>query len=79
MDDNGIAWLMAGGVRAQSAEDQRQRFQRVKLAHHAPTADRSILLPIRRAIAAARIAAIREGRSIEQADPSRLVGDCCLA
>jgi hypothetical protein len=37
MERNGIAWMIAGGVRAQSAEDQLQRLHRVALAHSTPT------------------------------------------
>ena len=36
MESNGIAWMIAGGVGAESAEDRRQRRQRVELAHSTP-------------------------------------------
>jgi len=67
MESNGIAWMIAGGVRAESAEDRRQRRQRVELAHSAPA--RSDTLDQLRQ----RFAAFVGGR----AQP--VSADCCAA
>jgi hypothetical protein len=69
MESNGIAWMIAGGVRAQSAEDQRQRLHRVALAHSTPTRSDS-LSQLRQ-----RIAAIVGARSSQDT----LSADCCAA
>lgn len=73
MNDNGIAWMIAGGVHAQSAEDQRQRQHRVAIAQDpAPRGD--TLLRLR-----ARVAAIVGSRSVAHADNGTLSADCCPA
>jgi hypothetical protein len=78
MEDNGIAWMIAGGLRAQSAEDQRQRFHRLELARR-PAETPAILLEIRRRIAANRIAAILEGRWVPSASTIEPCMDGCPA
>jgi len=67
MESNGIAWMIAGGVHAESAEDRRQRRQRVELAHSAP-AQGDTFDQIRQ-----RIAAVVGGRS------QSMSPDCCAA
>lgn len=67
MENNGIAWMIAGGVRAQSAEDQRQRLQRVDVAHSRPTRG-DPQSQMRR-----RIVEIVGGR------PAQSTPDCCAA
>jgi hypothetical protein len=37
MQENGIAWMIAGGVRAVSDEDRRQRLHRLALAESKPS------------------------------------------
>jgi hypothetical protein len=69
METNGIAWMIAGGVRAESAEDQRQRQQRVDLAH--VVVSRPDGLPRLRE----RIARVLGGRPSE----TPLSADCCPA
>jgi hypothetical protein len=78
MNDNGIAWMIAGGVRAESAEDQRQRLHRVAIAgdRHATN---DMLLAVRQRINALRIAAMIEGRPLPQADSAPIATDCCPA
>jgi hypothetical protein len=36
LNDNGIAWMIAGGVRDESREDQRQLQHRLALAQSTP-------------------------------------------
>jgi hypothetical protein len=69
MERNGIAWMIAGGVRAQSAEDRRQRVQRVDLAHSTPTRG-DALSQLRQ-----RIVDFASARSSQ----STLSADCCAA
>jgi hypothetical protein len=73
MNDNGIAWMIAGGVRAESAEDQRQRLHRVAIAHSSD-ARGDTLLRFRE-----RIGAIVGARSLDAADAGTLSADCCPA
>jgi hypothetical protein len=72
-DYNGIAWMIAGGVRAESSEDQRQRRQRVELAQMAP-AGHDLLVELRQ-----RFAAIVGLATVESTGSSRLAADCCTA
>jgi hypothetical protein len=67
MESNGIAWMIAGGVRAESAEDRRQRRQRVELAHSAPAGSDAVD-QLRQ-----RIAAFVGSR------PQQVSVDCCAA
>ena len=69
MNDNGIAWMIAGGVRAESAEDQRQRLHRVAIAQ----ADRRAADALTRL--RARVAAIvaPRARAAGRADGRRLL------
>ena len=78
MNDNGIAWMIAGGVRAESAEDQRQRMHRVAIADNGD-ATHEMLLAVRRRIGASRIAAAIEGRSRPQAESTKIAADRCPA
>lgn len=78
MEDHGIAWMISGGVRAQSAEDRRQRFHRVAIALSRPAND-DILFRLRRQVAATRIVEILRGRSDRSADSIGLNPDCCPA
>jgi hypothetical protein len=71
MNDNGIAWMIAGGVRAESDEDRRQRVQRLELARSTPGRDDN-RLSLRE-----RIAAI-VGPSDRRPSGS-LSADCCPA
>jgi len=77
MEDHGIAWMIAGGVRAQSAEDRRQQLHRVAIAESRPATD-DILVSLRRKIRALRLAAITEGRS-PSADSTACIADCSPA
>ena len=67
MQENGIAWMIAGGVRAVSAEDRRQRLHRLALAESKPPRG-ATLAQLRR-----RIAAIVGG------DSGQVSTDCCPA
>ena len=67
MESKGVAWMIAGGVRAQSPEDRRQRRQRAELAHSAP-ARSGTLDGLRQ-----RIAAFVGGRA------RPVSADCCAA
>ena len=78
MNENGIAWMIAGGVRAESAEDRRQQLHRIALADKRPETH-EMLLGVRRRIAASRIAAILEGRPLPQAAATPIAADCCSA
>ncbi len=73
MNDHGIAWMIAGGVRAESAEDQRQRLHRLALANS--TASRGDTLQRVRE----RIGAIVGARSLSASDGGTLSADCCAA
>jgi hypothetical protein len=68
MQENGIAWMIAGGVRAVSAEDRRQRLHRMALAQSKPPRG-AALAQLRQ-----RIAAIVGGGSQLQ-----ISTDCCPA
>ena len=71
VNENGIAWMIAGGVRADSAEDRRQRLHRAEIAR-AAAARSDVLLRLR-----VRVAAMIDPRI----DPHPTVGsaDCCPA
>ena len=73
MNDHGIAWMIAGGVRAESAEDQRQRMHRLAIANSMDP--RSYALPRLRE----RIAAIVGVSPIGRTDSGTLAADCCPA
>lgn len=73
MNDYGIAWMIAGGVRAESAEDQRQRLHRVAITNSA--ASRGDTLQRVRA----RIDAIVGTRSLSATNTGTLSADCCPA
>ena len=72
MNDNGIAWMIAGGVRAESAEDQRQRLHRVELTHSPAVGEPHPRLR-------ERIAAIVGAPSAARAESGTLAADCCPA
>ena len=68
LNDNGIAWMIAGGVREETLDDQRQLLHRIALAESTPSrAD-----ALRR-----RIAGIVGVRAEEPA--ASLSMDCCPA
>src|SRR5687768_957387 len=69
LNDNGIAWMIAGGLRDETRDDQRQLQHRLALADG--TSSRPDAL--RR-----RIAAIVGGRAMPGAVPT-LSADCCAA
>ena len=73
MNDHGIAWMIAGGVRAESAEDQRQRFHRFAIANSTGSQGET-LQRLRE-----RIGAIVGARSLGAADTGTLSADCCAA
>jgi hypothetical protein len=70
LNDNGIAWMIAGGMREETRDDQRQLLHRLALANSTPSrAD-----ALRRRIAG--IVGVRaEGRS----DLGAMSTDCCPA
>jgi len=37
LNDNGIAWMIAGGMRAETRDDQRQLLHRLALASSTPS------------------------------------------
>jgi len=70
LNDNGIAWMITGGVRDETREDQRQLLHRIALAESTPSrAD-----GLRR-----RIAGIIGVRADGPAALSTLSADCCAA
>ena len=70
INDNGIAWMIAGGVREQTREDQRQALHRIALSESTPSrAD-----ALRR-----RIAGIVGGRAEVPCAIGSLSADCCPA
>jgi hypothetical protein len=73
MNDNGIAWMIAGGVRAESAEDQRQRFHRLTIANSTESRGDTLQRLL------GRIGAIVGARSLSAADTGNLSADCCAA
>jgi hypothetical protein len=73
MNDQSIAWMIAGGVRAESAEDQRQRLHRLAIANS--TGSRGDTLQRVRE----RIGAIVGARSLVAANNGTLSADCCAA
>ena len=69
LNDNGIAWMIAGGVRDETRDDQRQLLHRIALSESTPSrAD-----ALRR-----RIAGIVGGRA-EVPSAVSLATDCCPA
>ena len=72
MNDHGIAWMIAGGVRAESAEDQRQRLHRLAIAN-STRSQGDTLQRVRE-----RIGAIVGTRSLGVASGT-LAADCCAA
>lgn len=70
LNDNGIAWMIAGGVREETRDDQRQLLHRIALAESAPSrAD-----GLRR-----RIAGIVGVRAEAPLATGSLSTDCCPA
>lgn len=74
MEDHGIAWMIAGGRRAESAEDQRQRLHRVALAQSTPSRG-DTLLRLRERIGAIVGTGGRSGERVA----GTLSADCCAA
>jgi hypothetical protein len=73
MNDNGIAWMIAGGVRAETAEDQRQRLHRLAISNSAGSRG-DMFLRLRE-----RIGAIVGAPSVGRVDSGTLSADCCAA
>ena len=73
LNDNGIAWMIAGGQRAESVEDQRQVRHRIAVAEGRPSRVDQ-LLHVRQ-----RIAAIVGGRDDQPSAVGTLSADCCPA
>jgi hypothetical protein len=71
VNENGIAWMIAGGVRADSAEDRRQRLHRTEIAHSAVSRG-DVLLRLR-----GRVAAMIDPRIDPR--PTVVSADCCPA
>ena len=69
LNDNGIAWMIAGGVREASHEDQRQLLHRIALAECTPSRTDAL----RR-----RLVAILGARP-EAPTARSLAPDCCPA
>ena len=69
LNDNGIAWMIAGGVREQTREDQRQVLHRLALAESTP----SRVDALRRRIAG--VVGVRP----EAPSAIALATDCCPA
>jgi hypothetical protein len=73
LNDNGIAWMIAGGQSAESREDQRQLLHRIALAESRPSRGAN-LFQLRQ-----RIAAAVGGGSEALAGAGVLSADCCAA
>lgn len=73
MSDQSIAWMIAGGVRAESAEDRLQRFHRLAIANS--TGSRGDTLQRVRE----RIGAIVGARSLVAANNWTRSAECCAA
>jgi hypothetical protein len=73
MNDNGIAWMIAGGVHAECDEDRRQRLHRVAIAHSNASRGHTIVR-LRE-----RIAAMVAPRLVARTDTGSLSADCCPA
>lgn len=73
MNDQGIAWMISGGVHSVTPEEQRMRMHRRALAENAPSRAEALQL-IRR-----RIAAVIGGRTTERTNLTALAADCCPA
>ena len=69
LNDNGIAWMISGGTRAETRDDHRQVLHRLALAESTP----SVGDLLRR-----RIAVIVAGR-LEAPARIALAPDCCPA
>lgn len=70
LNDNGIAWMIAGGVREETRDDQRQLLHRLALAEGAPSRARGL----RR-----RIAGIVGIRAEAPSALAVMSADCCTA
>lgn len=70
LNDNGIAWMIAGGGRDETRDDQRQLLHRIALAESTP----SRAVALRR-----RIAGIVGVRAVGPAAIGTLSADCCAA
>ena len=73
LNDNGIAWMIGGGVKAESVEDQRQLLHRLALVETGPSVGGQ-LLHLRE-----RIATIVGSRQEQRTDSGTLSLDCCAA
>lgn len=73
MNDHGIAWMIAGGVRAESAEDQRQRLHRLAIADSAGSRG-DTFQRVRE-----RIGALVDARSFRAPERGSLSTECCPA
>lgn len=70
LNDNGIAWMIAGGVSGETREDQRQLRHRIALAESTPSRSNAL----RR-----RVAGIVGFRADAPAALGTLSTDCCPA
>ena len=71
MNEQGIAWMIAGGVRAESGEGQRQRIHRLAIANSNASTG-GTLHGLRQ-----RIDAVVG--SVRRTDSPTLTADCCPA
>ena len=72
-NDNGIAWMIGGGAKPESAEDQRQVLHRIAVAEGRPSVGGK-LIQLRD-----RIATFGGGRPEMRTDSGTLSADCCPA
>ena len=70
LNDNGIAWMIAGGVRDETRDDQRQLMHRIALAESTPSRAHAL----RR-----RIAGIVGVRADAPGATAAMSTDCCPA
>ena len=72
-NDNGIAWMIGGGAKAESVEDQRQLLHRIAVAEGRPSVGGQ-LIHLRD-----RIATFVGARPEMRTDNGTLSADCCPA
>ena len=70
LNDNGIAWMIAGGVRDESRDDQRQILHRIAFAESRPS---------KANVLRTRIAAIVGRRADALDGHATMSTDCCPA
>ena len=72
LNDNGIAWMIGGGVKAESGEDQRRVLHRLAVTGARPSVGDQVL-HLRE-----RVATI-VGRRLQRTEVRTLSADCCPA